>query len=96
MGIKIKIDSAGAQALREFAEAMPVAMSNIEERTNNIIQVYQSVAESVGPHEQDFADMLQTIKKAQEKARDAILELPTMLRNTADKIDDYVARKPSV
>ena len=59
------------------------------------MQVYQSVAESVGPHEQDFYDMLMLIKEAQEAASEAIEALPQMLINTADKIDVYISKNPN-
>lgn len=96
MGLDLKIDNDGAAILREFAAAMPVALANIEESTERVLGIYQSVANSVGPHEQDFYDMLMTIKKAQEQARDAIMVLPKMLNQTADKIEAYVASRPSV
>lgn len=90
---KLLLDTKSAMALREFAKSMPLAIENITEGTVKVVQVYQSVAESVGPHNQDFYDMLMLIKKAQEKAKEAIQELPAMLNNTADKIDAYVASK---
>lgn len=96
MGLKLKLDYEGAAALREFASAMPLAISNIETGTEQIMRIYQSVADSVGPHEQDFRQMLLTIKKAQETAKDAVMVLPKMLNDTADKIDAYLAARPSI
>ena len=60
--MKLDLSSTGSAALREFAEIMPLAIENISESTVKVVQVYQSVAESVGPHEQDFYDMLMLIK----------------------------------
>lgn len=94
--MKLKLDTESAIALREFAEAMPLAIENITESTEKVVQVYQSVAEKVGPHNQDFYNMLILIKSAQETATEAIRELPPMLKNTADKIDAYVAENPSI
>ena len=74
---------------------MPLAIENISESTVKVVQVYQSVAESVGPHEQDFYDMLMLIKEAQEAASEAIEALPQMLINTADKIDVYISKNPN-
>lgn len=95
MGVEINISTEGASALREFAEAIPNAIENINQGTEKLMQVYQSVADSVGPHEEEFANMIMNIKKMQEEANDAINVLPKMLINTADKIDAFIARKPS-
>ena len=92
--MKLALNTESATALREFAEAMPLAIENITESTEKVVQVYQSVAEDVGPHNQDFYNMLMLIKSAQEA--EAVQALPPMLNATADKIDAYVAANPSV
>lgn len=94
--MKLALDLPSAIALREFAEAMPVSIQNIVESTEKVVRVYQSVAEELGVHRQDFYDMLMLIKKAQEEAAEAILQLPKMLNNTADKIEKYVTEHPSI
>lgn len=94
--MKLALNTESAAALREFAEAMPLVIENIRESTERVVQVYQSVAENVGPHNRDFYDMLMLIKDAQEVASDAIEALPKMLTSTADKIDRYVAASPSI
>lgn len=94
--MKLALNTESAMALREFAEAMPLALENITASTEKVVQVYQSVAENVGPHNQDFLNMLMLIKTAQESAAEAIQALPVRLIATADKIDAYVAANPSV
>lgn len=94
--MKLALNTESAIALREFSESMPLAIQNIVESTNKVVRVYQSVAEELGVHNQDFYDMLMLIKKAQEETAEAILELPKMLNTTADKIDAYVASHPTV
>ena len=58
--------------------------------------MYQSIADTLGVHNQDFYDMLMLIKKAQEETADAIQVLPKMLTTTADKIDAYIAANPNI
>ncbi len=94
--MRLALNTESAIALREFAEAMPLAIENITESTEKVVQVYQSVAEDVGPHNQDFYNMLMLIKSTQEAAAEAVQALPPMLNATADKIDAYVAANPSV
>lgn len=93
---RLSLTHESAAALREFAAAMPVALANIAESTIRLIQVYQSVAESVGPHNQSFYNMLMMIKSAQTSAAEAVEVLPIRLNETADKIDDYVTNHPNV
>lgn len=80
--MKLALNTESATALREFAEAMPLAIDNIAESTEEVVQVYQSVAEDVGPHNQDFYNMIMLIKKAQEMAAEAVQALPPMLNAT--------------
>ena len=90
--MKLSINKESADALRIFAEAMPIAIENIAQSTGKLIQIYQSVADTFGLHTQDFHDMLIIIKKAQETATEAIQVLPPMLISTADEIDAYLAQ----
>ena len=94
--MKLSLNSESAAALREFSESMPVAIQNIVDSTEKVVQVYQSVADTLGVHNQDFYDMLMLIKKAQEETAVAIQVLPKMLTTTEDKIDAYVAANPTI
>ena len=94
--MKLELTYESASELRRFADVMPVALENIIQSTEKLIEVYQSVAEDVGPHRQDFYDMLMLIKAASEKSRDAIQILPPMMHKTADEIDDYVTYRESI
>lgn len=94
--MKLSLNSESAAVLREFSESMPVAIQNIVDSTEKVVQVYQSVADTLGVHNQDFYDMLMLIKKAQEETAVAIQVLPKMLTTTADKIDAYVAANPTI
>ena len=94
--MKLSINKKSAAALREFADAMPVAIENITDSTEKLVQVYQSVAESVGPHDQDFYNMLMLIKDAQESAAEAVQALPPKLKEVADKMDAYIAAHPDL
>ena len=92
----LALNSESTAALRDIAHAMPLAMQNIVEETNSVFQVYQSVSETLGEHDQGFRDMLESIQKAQEEAMEAILALLPELNRTADKIDAYIAAHPIV
>ena len=91
----ITVTPAGAAALREFADAIPQAVQNIVEDTEQLNRVYQSVSDTLGIHEGDFRSLLQMIDRAQNIAADAINTLPIMLRNTAERIDEYVSHRPA-
>ncbi len=96
MTLSPSLNKESAEALREFANSMPVTIDNIYESTQRLFRVYQTVSEQVGPHDQDFLAMLTLIKSAQEIAADALQILPGMLIRTADKIDEYIANNPSI
>lgn len=89
MDLKMMLSHEGANYLRDWAEAMPIAIQNIIISTEKVVSVYQSVSENVGPHRDAFYQMLLTIKKAQEDSVEVLSALPKELHKTADKIDAY-------
>ena len=93
---KLSLNPESSAALREFSESMPAAIQNIVESTERLLRVYQSVADTLGIHNQDFYDMLMYIKRAQEETAEAIQVLPKMLTATADKMDAYIASHPQI
>ena len=86
----------GAEALRQFAKAMPFAINNIAEATQKMDRTYGSIMEGLGTHSEDFKDILEYVKSAQKKAAEALEYLPPRLENTAAKIDAVVAKKYGV
>lgn len=96
MAIKLSLNSESAEALRQYAESIPVTVENIANDTEQLNRVYESTAEDLGVHSSDFAQLLLSIKKVQETAADAINALPPMLLKCAEKIDIYVASHPTV
>lgn len=94
--LELKLDQESADALKMFATSMPAAVQDILRSTQLVVQAYQAVSDEVGPHSEDFKNMLLMIKAAQEKAADAINELPPKLLKTAEKIELYLAKKSEV
>ncbi len=83
----------GAEALRQFAKAMPFAIENIAAATEKMDSTYGTIMEGLGTHAEDFKDILEYVRSAQKKAAEALEFLPPQLENTASKIDAYVAKK---
>jgi DNA anti-recombination protein RmuC len=94
--MKLTLTYEGAQALREFAEAIPLAIENIRNETDALQNVYRSVSDRLGSHNQDFVDLLTHIQNAQKRAAEAISELPPKMLATAEKIEAYVAAHPTL
>ena len=94
--MKLSINQESVFALREFAAFIPKVMDQIESITDNLIHVFDMVSDTVGPHEQQFYELLQTVKRAQEISADAIRELPYMLNATADKMESYIGHGSSI
>jgi hypothetical protein len=94
--MRLSISAESVTALREFANVMPTVLSNMADSTTNLLNVFKSVAESIGPHEQEFFELFNTVSKAQEAASEAISELPYMLNCTADKMESYIGHGSSI
>ncbi|MGN0465512.1 MAG: hypothetical protein ACI4F9_04085 [Lachnospiraceae bacterium] len=95
-GIQMYLCAEGVAALREFAQAIPVAVQNIQESTQKLLQVYSSVSDELGVHDSNFLEILQCVKRAQETAADAVQELPPKLEQTATNIEAYISAGSSL
>ena len=83
----------GAEALRAFAKAMPLAIDNISDATEKMDNTYGTIMNGLGVHADEFKEILEYVKSAKKQAAEAIEYLPVELEKTAKKIDDYVAKK---
>lgn len=92
--MRLSLNKQSATALREFSDAVPVAVESIAQSTEDLMSKFQGVSDTVGVHREDFLEMLLLVKKAFTEASDALTLLPKMMRNTADLIDLYVASHP--
>ena len=75
---------------------MPFAVDNITYETQKLLAVYRSVSDTIGPHEQDFYDMLQLVQRAQESAADALMTLPENMKASADYLEDFLNSHPEL
>ena len=92
----LSLNHKSSLALMQFAEAMPQAVQNIRDDTEQLFRVYQSVQDRVGVHGDDFHKLLQTIQKVQEDAAQAVEVLPHLVIETAVKIETYVSKKATI
>lgn len=81
----------GVQSLREFAEVMPIAVSNIGQSTEKLFQIYQSCEEGLGVHNKDFYEILRITAMAIKNCEEAVNALSPKLNSTADSIEDYLS-----
>ena len=90
MARRVDVFENGADRLTKAAKNMPIAMDNIVTETDNLLNVYNAVSEHIGEYNQDFSDLLMHIKKAQQTASYAILELLPKIKEFATKLEAYI------
>lgn len=88
--MRLSINQQSVNALREFSEIIPCTLENLEADIEELIRVYDNVSGEVGPHEENFREMLQTIQRAKTIAAESIYELTYILKSTADKMEAYI------
>ena len=88
--MKLSLNMKSVEVLRSFAQRMTAAIEDISVNTESLFAAYNSVSDSVGPHEHYFLELLQSIKKSQEISAYALKELPIMLNSTAEKMESYI------
>ncbi len=94
--MKLELTAEGAQALRDFADALPPVMDELSYDTEQLIDIFHSVSDDLGIHEENFNSMLSTVARAQKAADEAMQVIPGKMRKVAQAIEDYVKIHPSI
>lgn len=92
--MRLSINAESVQVLRDFADKIPIAKNQIHEQTMKLMKIYDSVADLIGVHKNDFFDILMRVKKAEEHTSEALEYLLPKLRETADKMEAYIQMSP--
>ena len=94
--MKIELTQKGVNAVREFAEAMPVAINSIISDTEELERQYRSLSAQIGVHEPQFEEMMRIISTAQEEAVEAIQALIPKLNESADSMQEFINKNPEL
>lgn len=92
---KLTLTHQGAESLRDFARALPIATEDIKVSTEKLYNIFKSLSEDLGEHKDDFEKLLLHIDKLQTETTEAINQLVPKMLKTADKIDEYVSFDPT-
>ena len=94
MNIRLALNQESADALRELAATLPLAIENISDATEKLFSNMSHLNGGLGVHRDDFILMLQQIRAMVEKAREVIQILPAEMNHKADQIEVYLAKRP--
>lgn len=89
--MKLSINQESVTALREYAASIPKIINDITEGMEQLSRTYVNVCENIGPHRDEFDEMVRTIQKFNNTSSQFIEEIPYMLNSTADKMESYIA-----
>ena len=68
--MKLSINRESAQALYQLAETLPKTVKQMIAETLQLVQVYQSEEECIGPYRSQILEMLRMMRGATEDAGD--------------------------
>lgn len=88
--MEIELSYEGANALRILADNIPAAFNRISEKTDQLLSLCSSLSSDLGVHADDFKELLLSIKQRVNTAEEKASYLPPKMRETADRIDEYV------
>lgn len=89
MPYKIELTPEGANELREWSKAIESVVARTMDATVKLFEEYESVSEEVGPHKEQFHQMLLYVKKFKENSEESLTFFKNGLNTTADAIDEY-------
>ena len=74
------------KALNEYAEEIPKAVKKMEECNETLWATFNSLRSEIGPHDEEIMSAIQVIQQFLEYNAKPIANMPTLLREKADKI----------
>lgn len=89
-GQRISISYEGAEALRDFAKAMPYAVEQMAQASADLRVTFTSIADDLGDLGKDLSELINNCILAVETAQESIEGLPAGLEKTADDIEKYL------
>ncbi len=95
-GLKLTLTPEGAATCREFAKSMRNTYQNLEQAAKELKQSCNSVSGDLGVHEVNFVNVVDVVSGILKEAYEPLTALSKSLDETASKIDNYVAKNPSI
>ena len=89
-GIKIAATPEAVDALRMFSEVLPKTMEDVDDCGRRLMCTFRGLQADLGPHEDRIQEMLENIRRAQEIAKDPIIDLSYRLKEAADRMELYL------
>ena len=88
--MKLSINRESAQALYQLAETLPKTVKQMIAETLQLVQVYHSEEECIGPYRSQILEMLRMMRGATEDAGDTAGQLAKIFSGCADRIMNVV------
>lgn len=93
---KVTISRAGAEALRDFASAIPYAIELLWQDTEQLVRQCNSVLPDLGEMSDPFDEMIKMCLNAIREIEEEISSVPEDLNRTADAIDEFLDNRPEL
>lgn len=90
--MKLTMSYASVEALREFARAVPVAIREMENDSDEFRANYRALSSYLGVRDEQFREIVEACIRAVELAAEDIDFLPASLYDTADAIEDWLRK----
>lgn len=89
-GMELFMCPAGVEALRTFASKINATTNNMGNDILNLLNIYESLKEDVGPHAGQFKEMLEAMSGILGDSRETLEILASRINATAQGIENYL------
>ena len=80
----------GIELLREEASSLENSQRMIHDSTIELLSFIEMQADTLGPHLRQIQSALTSVLDASEKSDEAVLDMGSILRNTADRMEKII------
>ena len=93
--MKLSISLESVAELRKWSEQLSIIDSNLLLATSTLNQRFQAIRNVLGPHSQQFEEMISEIVNLQGNCSESLRYLRSQLSNTVVEMEDFIYNNPS-
>ena len=93
--MKLSISLESVAELREWSEQLSIIDLNLLLATSTLNQRFQAIRNVLGPHSQQFEEMISEIVNLQGNCSESLRYLRSQLSNTVVEMEDFIYNNPS-
>lgn len=91
-----QVNEEAVSLMRELEKKIPGSVEGLLQANREVLNCYENVKETVGPHTQEIEEIVQDINRIIKQSSDSINEIPARLESLAERCEEIIRMRPKM